>query len=493
MAIYKHGTYGEFAQSVGQTATQTATTAVYVGAAPVNLIRGYADAGIVNRPIKLESMAAAKSLMGYSDAWGSFSLCEAFKAHFDNGAGNVGPIVAINVLDPAIHKKEPETTTPITFTNGQATIHSDTIILDTLVLADKVEGKDFTISYDFDRSMVIISSIGETKITGQINVTYSEVDPSKVVADQIIGGVTSAGIYSGLGAVPLVYQDIGLIPNVIAAPGWSEDPKVYAAMINAGTKINGHWDAMAIADIPLVGTGKTPVDTIDKAKSWKAENGYTNERTKVCWPQAKAQGGELYHISTLTVVNMQAVDATHDGVPMETPSNKAVPIVQQYFGDNATNAGFDQMAANALNADGITTVCFFGGLWVLWGPHTAAYKHGSVSDSRAIFDNSLRMMMHITNSFQQEWASTIDKPMTRALADTIKNREQEKLDALAAIGALIGEPSVRFVESANPISEITEGNFIWDSLVTPTPPWKSGTMRVSYSTAGFTIYSGEGA
>lgn len=44
MADYKHGTYGEFAASIGDAATQAGTIAVYVGLAPINLVRGYPSA-----------------------------------------------------------------------------------------------------------------------------------------------------------------------------------------------------------------------------------------------------------------------------------------------------------------------------------------------------------------------------------------------------------------------------------------------------------------
>ena len=128
---------------------------------------------------------------------------------------------------------------------------------------------------------------------------------------------------------------------------------------------------------------------------------------------------------------------------------------------------------------------------MLWGPHTAAYRFGAVTDNRNIFDNSIRMMMFVTNDFQQEWAFDIDNPMTRAKADTIRNREQEKADARAAMGAFIGNPVVRFDESANTTAELVEGNFVWDFEGTPTPPWKSGTLRVAYTTEGFNTYFGE--
>lgn len=482
---YKHGTYGEFADSVSRPSTQASTVAVYIGTAPVNLIRGYKD--YVNAPVYLADFNAVKRYMGYSDDWQSFTLCEAFKAHFNNSAGNVGPIVAINVLDPATHKKSMETTKQLTFTNGRAVIDGDKIVLDTLVLAEKAEGADFTVDYDFTKKQTIITDIGDEPMT-TIQATYSEIDTANINEETIIGGVTSAGVYTGLGCLGLIYPELNLIPNVIAAPGWSDKKTVYEEMIVAASKINGHWDAFVVADMPL-----DTVQTIEAAITWKKTNGYTSERSKVCWPQGVTTAGDIFHLSTATVWQMLITDATHNGVPMESPSNKVAFIAKQYFGDSSTNRGFDQTRANELNAAGITTAVFWGGRWVLWGPHTAAYEYGAVTDNRVIFDNSLRMMMYISNSFQQEWGTAIDEPMTRAMADTIKNREQEKADALAAIGALIGTPVVTFDEAANSTAELVEGNFVWGFDGTPTPPFKSGTLQVAYTDAGFDTYFGEGA
>lgn len=489
MAVYKHGTYGEFSASIGKPASSAGTVAVYVGTAPVNLVRGYATAGVVNEPVYLSSLSAVKRLMGYAADWAKFTLCEAFALHFDSEE-NVGPIVAINVLNPATHKKSAETTKQLTFANGRATIDSTTIILDTLVLAEKVEGVDFSIDYDFTKGQVIIESLGDTEITGSVSCTFSEIDTSNIDKDDIVGGVTAAGVYTGLGCVSLVYQDLNLIPNLIAAPGWSDKKDVYSAMVKAAAKINGHWDAMAVVDIPLMDSS-TAVDTIEKANTWKDTNGYTSERAKVCWPQGKDSSGRIIHASTLWAWRQMLVDAEHDGVPMESASNKAVPVVKQYFGASATNRGFDQQRANDLNQNGISTIVFFGGQWVLWGPHTAAFKHGAITDNRVIFDVSIRMMMHQSNSFQKDWALTIDSPMTRAMADTIKNQEQEKADALASMGALIGTPVVRFDEDDNSTDELVQGNFVWSYESTPTPPFKSGTMKVAYSSEGFSSFIGE--
>ena len=146
---YLHGTYGAFSPSIGAVPVKSGTVAVYVGTAPVNLVRGYADKGVVNEPVKISNLSDAQNTLGYSDDWNTFTLCEAIKAHFDNSLGNVGPVVFINVLNPATHKKSGSQSN-VTFANGQAIIVSDKIILDTLVLTGKTEGKDYQMSYDYN-------------------------------------------------------------------------------------------------------------------------------------------------------------------------------------------------------------------------------------------------------------------------------------------------------------------------------------------------------
>lgn len=230
------------------------------------------------------------------------------------------------------------------------------------------------------------------------------------------------------------------------------------------------------------------MDTIQKAIDWKKANGYTNERSKVCWPQTMDNSEQVFHLSTLAMVEYMRADYSHDSVPMETCGNKEVQGIKQYFGTESKNQGFDQQDANDLTSNGIMTIIAWGGNWVLWGDHTAAYSYGADVDARAIFDVSMRMLFHITNNFQREWSPKIDKPMTLQLRDRILNREQEKLDALVADGALIGEPQILFLESENSTTDLMNGDFRWDIAATPTPPLKSATVYVAYTDAGFSAY-----
>lgn len=481
---YLYGAYGHLGQTVAQSAVQAGTTPVYVGTLPVNLIRGYAKADIINYPVKLSNLTNAQQKVGYSDNWKAFSLCEVLDAHFNNSEGNIGPVYVINVLDPATHKKAEKTTMQLAFSNGKAIIKSDTIILDSLAIEGKSEEVDFTLDYNFTKGMVTISSVGE-KITGSVTASYDEVDTSLITSEDIIGGVTASGEYSGLGAVALVYQEYFAVCNLLAAPGWSEDPEVYAAMITAATQINGHWDAFVCADIPLSN------ETIAAAVAWKENNGYTSERSKVFWPMAKSTSGKIYHLSTFAVVELMRADYSHDTVPMETCGNKAIPAAGQYFGEESKNRGFDQVQSKDLTSNGISTCVFWGGNWVLWGDHTAAYTYGTDVDPRCIFDVYMRMLFHITNGFQREWGSEIDKPFSKQLRDRIINKEQEKLDSYVAIGALIGEPKVLFLESNNSETDMMNGDFRWEIPVTPTPPLKSATVYVAYTDAGFSAYFSE--
>jgi len=485
---YKHGTYGELTASKVRNAASTDTVAVYVGTAPVNLIRGFGTAGIINKPIKVSNFGEAQALLGYAKDWDTYTLCEAVAQHFDNSVGNVGPIYLINVLDPSTHKAGSATSASVAFNNGRGEIASEKIILDTISITDKTEGTHYTVSYDFDRGVAIIEAMAGTTLTGSVTVTYYEVLTTGITASTILGSTSAAGVRTGLAAMDLIYPTYNVIPNLVAAPGWSHLPAVYTGMVAASQKINGHWDAFVLADIPLVDS--SAVDTIAKAVTWKSTNGYTSERSKVCWPQVKDGAGRIFHLSTVCAATMMRVDADHDGIPYESPSNKQIMAVSQYFGAGATNQGIDQYDANGLNEKGITTAVFWAGQWKLWGPHTAAYIFGTSMDARAVFDNSLRMLMHITNGFQLRNADRIDDPMDLNLRESIINGEQQILDSYAGRGALLGTPTVEFVESENSSSGVASGDFVWHINATPTVPFKSGTARVTYTDEGFKAYFG---
>ena len=141
---YQHGAGAEIGNDKVKSAVQVDTVVAYIGTAPINLVLGYKEKGLINTPIKLENMPKTQATVGYSSNWDKFTLCEPFDCHFANTIGNVGPIYIINVLDPAVHQKDVKTTVELTFKNGRAEYVTDTIILDTFALSDKVLGTDYS-------------------------------------------------------------------------------------------------------------------------------------------------------------------------------------------------------------------------------------------------------------------------------------------------------------------------------------------------------------
>lgn len=484
MAEYKYGVYGMIGDDIAQNASQAGTAPVYIGTAPVNLLTDFS--GRVNVPVKISNLIDAQKKIGHvSDPskWSDYTLCEAIAAHFANANGNVGPIYVINVLDPEKHKKAEKTTTDLTFANGRAVIeNADTIVLNTFAISDKVLGTDYTITYDYGTRELTITDIGESPMES-VEASYDEIDASAVKETDIVGGADTAGNVKGIAALKLVYQTCNVIPTYLAAPYWSEKKTVYDALVSASQGINGHWSAFVFADLPI-----DSVATIEAAKAWKIANGYTSGFSKVFWPQIK-NGDAVYHLATLALVEKLRCDLNNGNVPFETCGNKAIPGTGLYLGEGASY-GFDKAEANDLTAAGITTAIFWESNWRIWGDHTAAFTYGGGHKAREIFDVNMIMLFYIVNSFQKEWGTTIDKPMTIALRDTILNREQEKLDSLVARGALIGNPSVEFLETNNETTDLMNGDFRWDICATITPPLKSATGVVSYTDAGFSAYFG---
>lgn len=479
---YLHGAFADLGDSVTKSAIQSGTVAVYVGVAPVNLVPDYAEAECVNLPVKVSNFTDAQKKLGYSDDWDNFTLCEAFAAHFDNGLENIGPIYCINVLDPERHKKSQVTNVTASFDNKVIEIKTDTAILDTVAIADKVKGEDFAVDYNFTTGNLVITALKDDLAElEEVTVAFYEVDLSRISATDIIGGSTAEGICTGLGSLKLLYERENQVANLLCVPNYSTNKSVYAAMVNAASKINGHWEAFCFADIPVANN-----DTIVKARSWRKENGYNSERTEVGYPLFKdTRTDRVYHWSTLNCVAAMLTDYDNDGIPFESASNKETFVAKQYFGAESQNNGFDQItASNDLNSYGISTCVFWGGNWVTWGGHTAKYEFGKDIDARAIDTQYMRMLFYLMNGFQRRHASDIDKPFNRMLRDSILNEEQEIIDTLINRGALLKGSKIEFLADDNSTTDMMNGDWYFRLPVTTTPRAKSITGKVYYTDEG---------
>jgi len=472
---YKHGVYGERAPALDTLPmTGVATLPVYIGTAPVQQLADPKAA--INTPILINNFEEAKEKIGYSDDWRNFTLCEAVYAHFRNRVQPVGPIVVINVMDPDVHVTADSE--DVAIVNGVGYIDKPAV-LSSIEIAGKTKGTDYTVEYTDGR--VKITAL--TSLDNPTTVSFDVMDVEKVQPTDIIGGNTG-GARTGFYVVELVYVTHKMIPTILAAPRWTHIKTVKEALVQRAQKINGHWDAVVVADLPSDSTG----DTIAKAINWKATTGYTDEILKVVWPKAKSVD-RIFWGSTIAVVRMHQTDIDAGGDPYISPSNKQVDITSPVLA-NGTEFLFDELQANSLNEKGITTFNFRSGIWVLWGPHNANYEYGAEIDPEKRFDASIRMMLHLTNTFQARYMSQIDGPLNRSVVDTILNDAGTWLNSLVADGKLL-YGSISFKETSNPTSSIVEGDFVFDVGITTTPVAKSLTFRVRYTTQGIeTLFGG---
>lgn len=509
MAEFKHGVYGEMGESIISSSKSASIYNAFIGTLPVNLIRleknkegsypKYKNEGYVNSPMKLVD-TSAKSAVGYSADWKHFTLCEVIKAFFCNTKGGVGPVFAINVLDPDTDRKAEITTKSFEISNKRIEFVSDTIILDTLELEMQVEdnsktlveGVDYNLSYNYDSNKVTIEFLAD-EITGSVAASYWEVDTSfmdsdETKAERLIGSLQEDGSATGIYALRKIFNDYGVHPSVLGAPGFMHLNKVYNTLVSEAKVINDKFHNIVFSDIPTTET-ESVVNTIKKAVDWKKSNGRTAENAVSVWLKGMDSEGNVYHGSTIAMVEQLRVDLKNDAIPYEVYDNKSVTWLTKLCldADNIVTP-YSEKQVNQLNEAGITSFNVWKGTIFLWGNGTDAFVYNGVYDLRARFSSNIRMQYYLLNDFIMRRHEDIGDPMILSKKNDIIREEQERLEKLVSIGALIGEPHFVFNTTRNASGDVAEGNFRFDIDDTPTPPINSLTLVVSYTDAGTSVY-----
>lgn len=485
MADYLHGAYGTI-QAVGtKVAIKSQNAIVYVGTAPVHTVVG--GAANVNRPILVTNIAEARKYFGYSDEWDKYTLCEAMHAHFENKA--VGPLVLINVLDPATHKAAEAGSANLTPENGRVTIaNAGEIILDTVAVTGKTKGTDYSVQYDFKKKVLTIAELTSGSLGAEaLTISYDSIDATAVDADDVIGASDGAGLNTGLFAIKNVYQETGFIPSFLLAPGFSSIPAVHSAMIQNSQKVNSHWDVYVMADIPIVDEEEEKI-TLATAATWKNANGYNKSNETVYFPMVKGTDDKIYHLSVLAAANFQELLVAQDGIPYKTASNTECAIISNlYMGEDSASRVFDDyLINNQLNKNGIASAAYVGGRWSIWGCHSADYSQED-ADQINVSETNRMMLYYISNDFQHRRTRNVDKPLTANDIKTIVAEEQTRLDALVKIGALT-YGVVHLNAEADARSDIINGDYSFTFNVTTTPLAKSLTAIVNWTDEGFVTY-----
>lgn len=465
MADYFHGvSTREVDTSVSTPVTADSGIPFIVGAAPAHTV-----GGAVNEPIMCMNYAEAVSAMGYSDDFTKYPICEAIYVFFK--LYQRGPVVFVNVLDPAKHKKS--------VSEQQYQITDGKILLPLEAVKDSVTvtgydlGDDYELFYEGENLILEVLEGGTIpEATGELTISFDEVDTTALKETDIIGGFdTNTKKYSGLELIDKVFPKYGIVPDMVLAPGWSEKSTVAAVMKAKAEKINGVFkNGKALIDVDT-----TTVKHYADAPAWKKEQNINDKAEILCWPMF-GLGEMMFHASVHAAARMSATDADNDGCPAESPSNKSLQIDRACLADGTTVL-LDLDQANYLNSNGIVTALNFIGGYVLWGNETACFP--ADTDVKNYFISVSRMFGWVANSLVLSYWSKIDKKITRRLIDSIVDSVNIWLNGLVNEEKLLGG-RVEFLEEENSTTALMAGKAVFHIYLTPPSPMKECEFVLEY-------------
>lgn len=460
---YNHGVrVQEQATSLVAPITGTAGLQVVIGTAPVNLAAEPYKA--TNVPIIAYSFKEAVEQLGYSDDFKNYTLCQSMDSTFR--VFNVAPIIFINVLDPAKHKKANDDQT-VKVESMQATVALKGILADTVeVTAASTKltaGTDYITTFDDDGNLVIsLIAGGKGASATELKVTSTSIAPEKVEETDIIGGYNaSTGVESGMELIRHIFPKFNMTPGLLLAPGWSHKPNVGVVLAAKCEEINGLFTCECLLDIDSTSEGATKYT---ECYEWKCKNGYTNKHAYLAWPQV-AIGTKQYAYSAILGALTAYTDANNDDVPNLSPSNKLISLTGLVL-DDGTEVVLDQMQANTLNGQGIATAINMGG-WKSWGNNTACYPANT--DPKDRWFCCRRFFSWWGNSFILTYFQKVDDPANYRLIESIVDSENIRGNSYASQGKCAGA-EIEFNEDENPVTDILNGKIQFHQKLAPYTP-----------------------
>lgn len=460
---YFHGVRArEIPTSIISPAQTTAGLPVAFGTAPLHLATEPAEP---NKPVICYSYEEAVRQFGYSREWDKYTLCEAIYSEFQ--LYGVAPIVLINVLDPEKAKTAVTDSNGHDVSNDKTVVIADAVILSSLKVKIAAAGEplilntDYTAAYN-DNEQLVISVIpgGALDSATKLYCDYDKIDTAKVTEDDLIGGIDANNKNTGLELINEIYPRFSIVPGILAAPGWSEKPKVAAVMKAKASNINTVFKCTVLTDIDT-----EQVKTYIDANLWKNSNSYTGIDQVVCYPCVR-MSDSIFHMSTHVMGIIGKMDAANGDIPYQSPSNLAMQATGICLKDG-TEVVLSLDQANLLNSQGIYTALNFVGGWKGWGNYTGAYPGNT--DIKDTFIAVRRMFNWLGQTFILTYWQKVDAPLNKRFVDTVIDSEQVRLNGLVAQEYLLGA-DIKFLESENPTTDLMNGIFRVHRSITPPVP-----------------------
>lgn len=424
----------------------------FIGLSPIQNAETPNPAG---QPGLCTSLAEFKAKFGWSEDWATYPLCEAAYSQFV--LFGMQPAIFVNLLDPATAKSA------VAASDKAVSDHIVTLTvkgIDDAGLVVKAAGgngdayvkdTDYSVYYDADGKLTVELLSGSTHYSeASLNIAFNEVTPASVNA---------AAVATGLESVDLCMPRLGLIPDLLVAPGFSQNATVAAVMATKAEAINGMFKAKALIDIDT-----TVAPTYDTVLAAKNTLGANSKAQLPCWPLFKL-GDKVYHASVQIAGVIATTDMEWEG-PYVSPSNKSI------HADGLVDAAGNEIVLSKAQADvvgnaGVVTALNFMGGFRAWGNYTACYP--ASSDVKDTFISISRMFAWVNNTLIQTFWSRLDEPMTRPFIDSIINTVNVWMNGLVGSGYIIGG-RVEMKEDENPTTNLMQGIVKFHIYMTPPSP-----------------------
>ncbi len=442
----------EKATSVQTPKVATVGIPFVVGTAPV---QSAAKPAKSNVPVLVTSWDEAVEKLGFSYDWESYTLCEFMYSHLQLFGAQ--PVIFCNINDPASMKRE-EAAADYTVADHRVAVSVDAIADTIKVSVAEGAGEtaatralerdtDYSILYDRDDTDTYVCIVelledGSAYDAETVSVAYSAADPKTATVADVVDGVAQ---------VDACLTAVGLVPDLIAAPGWSHNTVVAAVMATKAAAINGLFKGKAVIDAD---SGEDGVTEYSQLSGYKNKNNFVDVDQIMCWPMVQL-GDYRFHLSTQLCGLMATVDAGNRGIPYESPSNKNLKMDACVLEDGTpVNLTWNQVDLIAGSWGVVTAVNFLDSGWVAKGNYTACYPGNT--DVKDQFIPVSRMFDFIGNTLIRTFWSKLDKPMTPALRDSILQTCNIWLGGLTGGGYLYGARAEMLAEE-NPLTSLLDG------------------------------------
>lgn len=399
------------------------------GTAPVHQVDGSA-----NEVIAVTSYEEAVAAVGYSENWDKYTLCEVIHSHFK--LYGMAPLLMVNVMDPETNQAE-EAEKNYTISGGRIVLDEDAIA-DTITVKGESStvyeaGTDYDIVYSDGACIIEVLADGaiESAKLSSVKVAYKKIAFEMAdMKEKIIGGYdVSTGVSTGLELMDLAFFKTGVLPDILIAPGFSQDAEI-AAVMASKTEFSSVFKGICICDMETENA-----NVYNKAVTAKqSEESFRRPRQVLCWPMVK-KGDRVYHLSTQLAGLQCSVDIANESVPSRAASNHVMQADSVVLADGS-EVLMDITQANALRENGFVTALSISGDIRAWGAYCACVPDSD--DPKDMMMHTSRMLAYINNYAILKFWDKVDEHITARYAEAIVDELGSWLDNLTANGDLYG-------------------------------------------------------